>query len=97
MSYLERPKQTDCRHEPNYPLHRTVVFATLAPDLTSHSATRRCPLEGPHQIDICGEFYPGETLAGALDDYEWAWRNLILTIANEPPFKQILAWLAKLY
>lgn len=55
----ERMKQTDCRYEPNYPDHETVVFAMSAPDMTAHGVTKRCSTEEPHLIADCGEFNGG--------------------------------------
>lgn len=47
---------SDCRNEPPYPGLHTVVFAINAPNLTCHTASKRCPTEGPHTIKQCGEF-----------------------------------------
>jgi hypothetical protein len=54
----ERPKQTECRHEPPYPGLDTVIFCLSTPNMTCHLSTPCCPLESPHHIDECGEWYP---------------------------------------
>ena len=54
--WAARPAQTNCQQEPRYPRHRTVVCAFGWPDMTSHRAARRCPIEGPHMIAEGGEF-----------------------------------------
>lgn len=56
--HVTRSAPTDCRNEPGYPLHDTVVMGIAAPDLTAHPPTRWCPIEPPHPIAECGEFYP---------------------------------------
>lgn len=53
---VDRPKQTDCRYEPAFPAHETVVFAMSAPNLCIHLASRRCSIEEPHLISNCLEF-----------------------------------------
>ena len=50
------PAPLNCRHEPPYLRHRTVVFSIRNPDMTVHRRTLRCPVEYPHLIAACGEF-----------------------------------------
>ena len=63
---MNRPKQTDCRYEPGYPEHTTVVFVLSAPDMTAHSITDRCRIEQPHLIHDCGEFNEEENMKNLL-------------------------------
>lgn len=60
-----RPKQQDCRYEPAYPDHDTVVCAMAAPDITVHRASPRCEIDHPHPISECGEFIQGSDPEGA--------------------------------
>lgn len=53
---MTRPTQRDCRNEPSYPKHRTVVFVLMAPKLTVHGKRKRCVIEQPHETAICGEW-----------------------------------------
>lgn len=53
-----RFEPTDCRHEPAYPDHETVLFCLRAPDLCLHLPSMRCPIPEPHEIAKCGEFDP---------------------------------------
>ena len=48
--------QRDCRNEPPYPYHRTVVFSLSAPTMTAHIPSNRCAIEHPHEIADCGEW-----------------------------------------
>lgn len=52
----QRPRLTDCRYEPGYSEHETVMFSMGAPDLVCHRASARCGVECPHGIAECGEF-----------------------------------------
>lgn len=52
----KRPAQRCCQHEPAYPGTETVVFSIRFPDWVSHLASGRCPIEGPHLWNECGEF-----------------------------------------
>ena len=56
MKLVARPKQADCRTEPNYPSHDTVVISISHPDWVVHSKTIRCGIEYPHTITKCKEF-----------------------------------------
>ncbi len=50
-----RPHQRDCRYEPPFPNHETVLFTWSAPDLCLHLPTGLCQAEGPHPITDCME------------------------------------------
>lgn len=52
----QRPKQTNCRNEPAYPDHETVVMSMKNPNLTAHLPSKRCDVQCPHPIIYCGEF-----------------------------------------
>ncbi len=52
----ERPKPTDCRHEPSYPGLETVLFCMGAPYLTVHMPSVRCAIHEPHDTSTCGEW-----------------------------------------
>lgn len=54
MSVTERPRQTNCKNEPPYPDHETVVFCLSAPDMTAHLPNDLCSREHPHDISGCG-------------------------------------------
>ena len=56
-----RPEQRDCRQEPSYPDHATVVFALRWPDLTCHDSSARCQTQEPHLVAECGEYAPEGT------------------------------------
>jgi hypothetical protein len=51
-----RPKQTNCQNEPAYSEHATVAFFIRYPDMTCHTVTSHCCIEGPHLIAECKEF-----------------------------------------
>ena len=53
---LWRPKQTDCRQEPDYFLSNTVLFSIRSPDITAHMPTHRCARLEPHPMSECGEW-----------------------------------------
>ena len=53
---IPRLKQADCRTEPNYPSHNTVVVLFSSPDCVCHFKTIRCGIEYPHTITKCNEF-----------------------------------------
>lgn len=55
---IERPRQTCCQIEPAYPGLETVVYSIRFPHLTAHRPTERCPIEGPHEVNDCGEWNP---------------------------------------
>lgn len=52
-----RPKQTDCRNEPGYPQHDTVVFCLKYPELTLHKPSKKCKKQEVHLIRYCGEWF----------------------------------------
>ena len=52
----DRPKQVDCRHEPEYPGQDTVLTSLAVPELTCHPSGDECLLEAPHQIEVCGKW-----------------------------------------
>ncbi len=54
----QRPRQTDCRYEPPFPGHETVLFTWAAPDLCLHLPTALCQIDYPHLIADCGELQP---------------------------------------
>lgn len=51
----ERPRQTNCQQEPNFPRHQTVIFSLRYPGLTCHRPTRNCRTQEPHNWLTCGE------------------------------------------
>jgi hypothetical protein len=53
---FKRPRQRDCRYEPPYPQHETVVFAMGDPNRVVHKDSWRCYTAWPHLISECGEF-----------------------------------------
>lgn len=57
----DRPAQRDCRYEPPYPDHFTVLISIGNPDWTCHLASPLCSMEHPHPVSMCREFYPGES------------------------------------
>ena len=53
---LVRQKPINLQHEPDYRLHKTVLFALSSPDMTAHKLSDDCKIEEPHLIDACGTF-----------------------------------------
>lgn len=53
---MARPKQLDCRYEPPYPDHFTVLFVWSAPELVLHMPGQYCMKDYPHPIGECKEF-----------------------------------------
>ena len=58
-----RPRQTDCRSEPAYPDHETVVWSLGNPELVVHRPAI-CGIQSPHRIDECAEFQPASGAKG---------------------------------
>ena len=57
-----RPRQTNCQVEPPYPMHDTVIFALIAPEMTLHRGDEECQIEGPHKINECGKWAADATV-----------------------------------
>ena len=49
-----RDTANNLQHEPDYPLHDTVVISFKYPDYTVHQKHISCNKEYPHKISECG-------------------------------------------
>ena len=52
----KREIPNNCQHEPDYPLHDTVMISFKSPDYTAHKKHINCNKEYPHKISECKIF-----------------------------------------